>query len=623
MKDVPVISLFLATAAAVQAPPSDPDAVDSAEVVVTATGAEQARDRTGQAITVITREQLEQRQTVSLSDYLATTPGVTVTRNGGPGSLTAVRIRGAEGDHTLTLIDGVRVNDPSSTGGAFDFGNLLAGTVERVEVLRGANSVPWGSQALGGIVNVVTAQPREGLLVRAQGEYGSKDTGFSSATVAAGSGAVRGSLSGGYYTTDGISAAAVGTERDGYRQLGGSAKLVIEPVEGFGADLRLYYADSKLQLDGFPPPTFGFADTAEYSKAQEVYGYAGLFANVGQFRNRIAFTIADINRDNFNPSFGTAPSFQARGRTERYEYRGDLQVSDVIRIVGGAEHEDSRFDDRAGTIAETGITSVYGQAIVNPIDRVTLTGGIRYDDHEDFGSRTTFGGNAAVRVGSGTTLRATYAEGFKAPTLYQLYSFYGTTTLRPETARSYDLGIEQRFGSTTLGLTWFNRRTRNQIDFRSCVGAECVTRPFGLYDNIARTRAQGVEAEAVLRPSDAWTISLNYSHIAARNRSVGANFGEELARRARDAANVSADWRSPWGVSLGGTLSLVGDSFDNAANTRRLDSYALAGLRAELPIGERFAVYGRIDNLFDADYRTVTGYGTWGRTAFIGLRARM
>lgn len=609
-----MISLFLATAAAVQAPLPEPEPADSGDVVVTATGAEQSRDRAGQAITVITRDQLEQRQTVSLSDYLATTAGVTVTRNGGPGGFTGVRIRGAEGEQTLTLIDGVRVNDPSSPGGGFDFGNLLAGSVERVEVLRGANSVPWGSQALGGIVNVVTASPREGMTVRGQGEYGSKYTGFASATVAAGSDVVRGSVSGGYYTTDGISAAAVGTERDGYRQYGGSAKLVVEPVVGIGADLRLYYADSRLRLDGFPPPNYTFADTPEYSKARELYGYAGLFANFGDFNNRVAFTLADIDRDNFDPTFGTGPAFQARGRSERYEYRGDVRFSNALRIVGGAEHEGSRFDDRAGTKAETGITSVYGQAIVSPVDRVTLTGGIRYDDHEDFGSRTTFGGNAAVRVGSGTTLRATYAEGFKAPTLFQLYSSFGNDDLRPESAKSYDLGVEQKLGSAKLAVTWFNRRTRNQIDFDLGTFS---------YANIARARAQGLEAEAVLRPSERWTVALNYSHIAARNRSPGVNFGNELARRPRDAANVSADWRSPLGVSLGGTLSLVGDSFDNAGNTARLDGYVLAGLRAEVPLGKRFALYGRVDNLFDADYRTVAGYGTWGRAAFIGLRAKL
>jgi vitamin B12 transporter len=612
-----MISYLLASAAAVQATLPSDDPIPPQEVVVTATGAAQSRDTVGQAVTVVTRGDLEQRQTVSLSDYLQTTPGVTVTRNGGPGGFTGIRIRGAEAEQTLTLIDGVRVNDPSSPGGGFDFGNLLSSSVERVEVLRGANSVAWGSQALGGVVNVVIDQRRDGLTARAQAEYGGHDTGFASAGVALGTDKVRASVSGGYYTTDGISAAAIGTERDGYRQYGGSAKLVVEPVEGFGADVRIYHADSRLDIDGFPAPAFTFADTREFSKAKETYGYAGLFANLadGRFRNRVAFTLADINRDNLDRAAAINPQFQARGRSERYEYRGDFALSDAFRFVGGAEREDSRFDDRAGTTAETGITSVYGQAIVRPVERVTLTGGVRYDDHEDFGDRTTFGGNAAVRLGQATLVRASYAEGFKAPTLFQLFAgFFGNPALRPETARSYDLGVEQALGRTTLGITYFRRQTRNQIDF------DLGTFTYG---NIARTRAQGVEAEAVLRPSDAVTVTLNYSHIDTRNRSSGSNFGRDLARRPRDAANVSADWRSPWGPSLGGTLSLVGDSFDDAANAVRLDSYVLAGIRAEVPIGDRFAIFGRVDNLLDAGYRTVAGYGTWGRAAFVGLRARV
>ena len=613
-----MFSLILATAVAAEAPPSaiDDEAVDQTEVVVTATGAAQPRDTTGQAITVVTRADLERRQTVSLADYLATTPGVTVTRNGGPGGFTGVRIRGAEAEQTLTLIDGVRVNDPSSPGGGFDFGNLLAGAVERVEVLRGANSVAWGSQALGGIVNVVAEQPRDGVRARAQGEYGYAGSGYATGALAAGSARVRGSVTGGYLTTNGISAAAVGRERDGYRQYGGTGKLVVEPSPGIGVDLRAYYADSRLRIDGFPAPTFRFADTPEFSKTQEMYGYAGVFADLadGRFRNRAAVTVADINRDNFD-GLGGVPSFQARGRSERYEYRGDARVAEPLRIVAGAEHEDSRFDDRAGTKAATGITSVYGQAIVTPLRRVTLTAGVRHDDHEDFGGRTTFGGNAAVGVGRGTLFRATYAEGFKAPTLFQLFApFFGTATLRPEIAKSYDIGVEQAVAGATVSVTYFRRRTVNQIDFDLTTFT---------YANIARTRASGVEAALELKPTDRLSLQASYSHIASRNRSPGANFGKQLARRPRDVASVSTDWRTPLGLSLGGTLSLVGDSFDNAGNSVRLDGYALAAVRAELPVGDRFVLFGRVENLFDVDYRQVASYSTFGRAAYGGVRLRL
>ena len=602
------------------------------EIVVTATGVAQPVEQIGQAVTIIDRAEIERRQTISISDLLSTTPGVTATRNGGLGNFTGVRIRGAEGEQTLTLIDGVRVNDPSSPGGGFDFGNLLAGSVERIEVLRGPNSVPWGSQAIGGVVNIVTATPTEGLQGRGSVEYGSNDTVFASAGLSGGKGPVTASLTGGYLRTDGISSAAIGTERDGYRQYGGTGSVGIAFTDEIGLDLRGYYAHSRLSLDGYPPPNyFPFQDTDEYSTGQEIYGYAGLHANLldGRFRNKVAFTIADINRDNFDPSFGTAPSFFGRGRSERYTYQGDFQVVDQVRLVGGAEHENSSYFD--GTSEKTGITSFYGEAIVRPIDQLTVTGGVRHDDHRKFGGHTSFAGNAALALGTGTILRASYAEGFKAPTLYQLFSDYGNERLQPETAHNYDVGIEQKLldGRFTARATYFHRDTKGQIDFISCPTVDvtnpnsiCYQRPFGTYDNIARTRAQGVEVELALRPIDDLTFTGNVSYIDSENRSPGANFGKDLARRPKETASVSVDYRLPFGLSVGGTVSVVGDSYDDAGNFTRLDGYTLASLRAELPVGDRIVVYGRVENLFDEKYQTVATYGTFGRTAFGGVRVK-
>ncbi|GAA0329222.1 TonB-dependent receptor [Sphingomonas oligophenolica] len=601
--------------------------------IIVAAGVAQQPDQIGQAVTVITRDEIERRQTVSISDLLTTTPGVTVSRNGGIGTVTALRIRGAEGEQTLTIIDGVRVNDPSSPGGAFDFGNLLAGSVERIEVLRGPNSVPWGSQAIGGVVNITTVTPTQGLQGRASAEYGSHNSLFATAGVSGGAGAVTAALTGGYLRTDGISAAASGAEPDGYRQYGATGSVGIAFTDDIGLDLRAYYAHSKVDLDGFPPPDYSLADDAEYSTAQEIYGYAGLHANLidGRFRNRVAFTIADINRDNYDPAYGSAPSFFGRGRSERYEYQGDFKLSDQLRLVAGAEHEDSSYYDGSLT-HRSGITSFYGEAIVTPIEELTVTGGVRHDDNRDFGGHTSVGANAALALHEGTTLRASYAEGFKAPTLYQRFSDYGTGHLHPETARSYDLGVEQKFldGRATVGVTWFHRDTTNQIDFRPCDPADvtnpdtiCFHRPYGTYDNIERTRAQGVEFELALHPIEAVTVTGNFSYIDSVNRSPGANFGKDLARRPKETVSVSADYRLPFGLSVGGTISHVGDSFDDAGNSRRLDGYALAGLRAEMPIGDHLVLYGRVENVFDEKYQTVADYGTYGRTAYGGIRVKL
>ncbi|ATY34058.1 TonB-dependent receptor plug domain-containing protein [Sphingomonas psychrotolerans] len=603
---------------------------DEDQIVVVASGVEQEAETTGRSITVLDRAAIETRQTVSLSDLLATTPGITATRNGGPGGVTAVRIRGAEDAQTLVLIDGVRANDPSAPAGAFDFGNLLTGSIQRVEILRGPNSVIWGSQALGGVVNLVTQAPVDGVAARANAEYGYAEQVSANAAIAAGNDTLQGALTGGYFRTDGVSQAAVGTEADGYRQYNASGRLRYEFAPGFGVDLRGYYANSRLELDGFAPPTYSFGDTDEYSTAQELYGYAGLFADIGPVANRIAFTIADINRDGYNSTSDTAPAYLYRGRSERYEYRGDAKLVDQLRVTFGAERENLRFYDGFVT-NRADITSFYGQAIVTPVEQVTLTAGIRNDDHSRFGAHTSWGANLAVKPFETTLLRASYGEGFKAPTLYQLFSDYGTESLDPETAKSWEVGVEQSAlnGAAKLGVTWFHRDTRNQIDFFSCPAAQvtnpasiCFNRPFGTYANIARTRAEGVEVELALKPVEAFTVTANYTYTDAENRSAGYE-GNQLARRPQDTASLSADYRLPFGLSLGGTVTIVGDSFNDQGNFTRLDGFALGSIRAEMPIGDRFAVYGRVENVTDEKYQVVSGYGTYGRAAYAGVRIRL
>lgn len=615
---------------ALAAMPCAANAQDSDAIVVTATRAEQPADQTGHAITVIDHALIERRQSQTVSDLLSTTPGVTFNRNGGVGTATGISIRGAETAQTLVLVDGVRINDPSSPGGAFDFGNLLIGNINRIEVLRGANSVPWGSQAIGGVVNIITAPPTDDLSINARAEYGYADTAQGVANTSFRAGPIAASFGGGYFRTDGISAAAIGTERDGYRNYGANGRVEIALSDAITVDLRGYYSHGRADLDGFPAPNYDtFTDTPEYSTSQELLGYAGVRASLldGRFNNRLAFTITDINRDNFDPTFGDEPSFIGRGRVERFEYQGDFAVSDTIRTVFGAETEKSHFSDGFAKYS-TGIDSAYGQLIVTPIAPLTVTGGIRYDDHEDYGSEVIFSGNAALRVASGTLLRASYAEGFKAPTLYQLRSDFGNETLKAERAQSYDIGIEQHLldDKIVATATVFRRTAKDQIDFISCAApfeGICTDRPYGTYDNIARARAQGVEFAVDLKPVDALTVNASYTYVDTENRSPDSfNFGNVLARRPKNSISLSADYAPAEGFSVGATIQHVSDSFDNASNSTPLDGYALVGLRAAWTFDPRFELYGRVDNVFDETYQTVATYGTIGRAAYVGVRAK-
>ncbi|MES2988517.1 MAG: TonB-dependent receptor [Pseudomonadota bacterium] len=597
-------------------------AADDDTIVVTATGVAQPIDQVGQAVTIIDAETIRTRQDVNIADLLATTPGVRFSRTGTTGSVTGVSLRGAETNQTLVLVDGVKVNDPSAIGDGFDFGNLLVGNIDRIEVLRGSNSVAYGSQAIGGVVNLTTANPTEGFAANASGDYGYSNTINGKANIAAGSGMFSGSAGVAYFDTDGTSSAARSfgaTEKDGYRNLTANAKLKVAFTDAINLDLRGYYIDADLDLDSF----FGApADTADVSKSQQYVGYAGLNAALfdGVLSNRLGVTYFKHDRDYYFVP-GTAPDYGYSGKTLRFEYQGVLQPITQAKLIFGYEHERPEYTFFGfGSTAdeEATLDSFYGLAVVQPFTGLSVTGGVRHDQHSQFGGATTFGANANYSPNDGeTNVRFSYGEGFKAPSLYQLYdSFSGNAALRPERSQSYDLGVDQNLGqSVTAAVTLFTRDTRDQINYDNSTFT---------YGNIDRTRAKGAEVSLALRPIDALSFAAAYSYIDAKDRSVGsATFGKRLARRAEHAVSVSADYDWSFGLKTGATLTHVGDSFDNPSNARRLQGYVLAGLRASMALGDHLEVYGRVDNLFDEQYSTAYGFGTYGRAAYAGVRVKL
>lgn len=609
-----------------------PGEINKDEIVVTASRTYQPLSQVGQSISIIDQEEITRQQSVAVVDLLRTLPGLTITRNGGLGSVTGVNIRGAESDQTVALIDGVKINDPSAPGGGFYFANMLTGNIARIEVVRGSQSVLWGSQAIGGVINMITRTPDEKLSVNANAEYGWHDTGNVVGNVSGAFGPVAATIGGSYYTTDGISAfneARGGMERDSFRNYGANAKFIVTLSDAFSLDLRGYYTDGKVGNDGFAPPTYAFGDTPEYAKTREFIGYAGANLTLldGRFRNRLAYAYTDTNRESVDPTGGVPfITFDGKGRNKRYEYQGTLDLSDAIFAVFGAEREISRYSASSfgGPVgmAKARIDSLYGQISVTPIVGLTATAGIRHDDHSRFGSNTTVSANAVYSPNDGaTTVRASFGEGFKAPSLYQLFGDYGNTALQPETSKSWDAGVTQKLldGAMELGATWFHRKTNNQIDFISCFGntsAKCVGRPFGTYDNIRRTQAQGLEVGIALHPVEALTFAANYTWTDAENRDTGL----DLARRARHKVNTSIDYAWAFGLSTGASVTHVSGSFDNASNTRRLEGYVLVDLRASMKVTDNIALYGRIENLFNERYETVFQYGTAGRAAYAGVR---
>lgn len=589
------------------------------DIVVTASGFEQPRSETGQAITVIDEERLDELQAVSITDALRTLPGVTIATRGPVGSQSSLFLRGGNSSQTLVLVDGARINDPSSPNAAFDFGALLTGNIGRVEVLRGPNSIIWGSQAIGGVINVQSLAPTEMLAVRVGAEYGYADSVRANANLSGTSGMFEGSVGGAYYRTDGISALAGGTEKDGYENFAANGRLKVNLADNLALDFRGYYNRGTIEYDA----AFGVgANALPVSNNRQFIGYVGANFDLadGRLQNRVSYTRTDISRVGTDPVVFSFNNFDVEGTIDRFEYHGAFDVADSATIVFGVEHErtfaSTSFEGAPADRARNRVTSGFGQLILRPIKGLTLTGGVRYDDYSDYGGQTTLGGNIAYTPNGGdTVLRATYAEGFRAPTLSEGQPPFGNPDLKPETARNFDLGVEHKFldGAAQVFATYFNRRSTDLIAF-SFVTFQS--------ENIDRVKAEGVELGFALQPTGNLNIQANYTLTDAINRSAGANFGKRLALRPQHSGSLTLDWQTPWKLKLGTTLLLAGDSFDNPSNSVRLDGYALASLRAAYPVTDAIEVYGRVENLFDTDYVQVAHYNTYGRNAHVGVRAR-
>lgn len=585
---------------------SDDEVVELANVVrddtitVVASGTQQRIDQTGQSIAVINRDEIDRVQGADLVRVLERVPGVSIVRTGPIGGQTSLFVRGANSDQVLTLLDGVRLADYASPGGNYDYGNLLAGTIERVDLLRGSNSVIWGSQAIGGVLSITTREVNGAELA---GEYGAYDTAYVTGTA----GIVRDdhavSLTGGYLRTDGFSAKTGGTENDGFEQWTVSGKARYEIAPGLTARLNGRYADGDLDID----QTGVNAPDTQVTK--EGSARAGLDYVADGFSLSGGYTYNAVRR-HYETGFGPS-TFKGHG--QRAELFGHADLPSDFRIDFGADSEwttsESDFDPKS----KARLTS--GHALLGwYTDAVSVAAGVRVDDHSRFGTHWTFGANGSVALIDGWRLRGSYGEGFKAPTLYQLFGgFVGNTALRPETSRSYEVGVEKgdRNGPLHIAATWFHRDSRNLID----------TDINFQYQNIARARSQGLEFEVGSQISERFHAQANYTWLKARDRTLD----RDLARRPRHTVTASIDWQTPFeALTLGGDLRFASKSVEYAFGGAAisLDSYVVGTVRAELAVSDKIAVFGRIENVGDENYQVASGFNTAGRSAYIGARAR-
>ncbi len=577
------------------------------QIMVTGTLIPTPVNQEGRSVSIITAEDIELRQHRFVFEALQEIPGVQVTRSGSFGSSTDVSIRGLDSDQTLVIQDGVVLNNPGSFGNSFNFANFDTSDVERIEVIRGAQSTLYGSDAIGGVINIVTKDGSEGFGSSGFVEGGSFGTFRGTATVRGGTRKVSGRATVSGITTRGFSSAEEAngnTEDDGFENITFSAKGRFQPLETLRLNGVVRYQNSENEFDGFAGQP---VDADEVSQTEELAlgGFATLETFSGKLNHCASMTYTRVDRLNLTDG---QPSFDSLGTRISYEYQATTKPLEQATLLFGAEHDvqEATTEVGFGGNQEIKTTSGYGLLQVTPHERVMLSAGIRHDSSSDFGAKTPFNGAGAVQLpGIDLTLRGSYSEGFRAPTAGELIF---NPDLFAEYSSGWDIGLERSFWSerVRLAVTYFDQQVEDLIAFDL---AEFT------FVNIQEFETSGVETSAHLIPHDKLVVDLNYTYLDAFNVSTTITAGNQPKHR----FNAAIAWTPMNRLTLSSSVLFNGQELDRSFT---LDSFTLVTLRAEYALTDQLDFTVRIENLTDVNYQDNAGFGTAPLSAFAGLRMR-
>lgn len=591
--------------------------------------------RSGSSVTVITAEEIEKQQAVTALDAIKEVPGVLVSGYGGIGKGTMISIRGVREKGILILIDGIPTADTSSIDRSYDLTNLLAEDIARIEVLRGNQSTLYGSSAVGGVISITTKTGKgTGKTMTGSGgaEWGSYGTGKTDVNMRGETGNVYygGSVAG--LTTQGFDISRSGPdEDDGYKNLSANLKIGTDLVRNAGAVDRLNiegvgrYLKAHNSIDTYDFATSSIADDDLETRTIEQAGRFSVNLDLfhGILANSLSAAQTTTRRDYYDGGqrdmdvYGTYD-----GEITKYEYQGTLKPIEDHTLVFGLDRqrEHATLDNTYGPMTASATNDgAYGNYILDLTDDLTVTAGIRHDDHETFGGHTTWRSTASYRIPeTGTRFHGGYGTAFRAPSLYQLYApadSYGNTNgnpgLKPEESKGYDFGFEQSVldDRLTFGSTFFNSRTQDAIDWQN-----------GGYVNIASARSFGFENSMAAEITDEIKLSVNYTYLQSRDNSTGQTL--VVSPRHTGNARLTYSPSEVEGLDTWVATRSATASYDPQGTKSYVGGYMLWDLGAAYAVTEWASVYGRVENLADKTYQLRNGYEQGGRAAYVGFRAK-
>lgn len=582
------------------------------EVVVTAARIQESIEETTSDVIVIRDDEIKKMNVQFIPDVLRKVPDLNLVQNGGPGKAASVLLRGGSSTHTLIMIDGVKVNNTAT--GSFDFSGIKVDDIERIEIVKGPQSTIYGSEAMAGVINIITKKGQDKPKTDLSFEAGSYGTYNPALTVSGTIKAVDYRLSTNYFSTDGISAAKNGAERDRYRNASISGKFGIKPSEKLEIEITGKYSYDRTELDGFDffagkaVDDLNFVQRGNHSMLS---GKAKLYLSticeqiftLSHVGDSLQFRDPDTDFNNAN----------VVTTIDSIDWQNNFYISDHYTVTAGAEYRKESGENKGNFDKSLDNSALYLNNKLKLLqETVIFNAGLRYDDYETFGNRTTYRIGVLYNIKPASLiLKSSYGTGFRAPALNELFfPFYGNKNLKPEETTSWEIGLEKGIvkDRVSVSLTYFSQNYENLIETDPLTFTAA---------NIAKAEIKGLEANTVLKVSDNLNIKAGYAYLDTKDKTTE----QRLSLRPKDKLSVSAEF-SAKDISVVADYIFVGQRYDSSVK-RDLSSYSLVNLSSNYAIKKWLTIFARINNLFDADYEEAGSYGTPGFSVYGGMKVSL
>lgn len=580
-------------------------------------GAQAASSKTtGASVEVITAEELQQQGTTTILDALRNRTGISTSQNGGAGSLSSLFLRGSNSAHTKVLIDGIPMNDPSGASRAFNFANLTTDNIERIEILRGPQSVIYGSDAIGGVINIITKRGQGNGQLNFSSYGGSLGTHYEGMQYSGGDEKSYYAIAGSYFATDSVSQAAArfgNNETDGFNVGTISGRFGWNLENDINLDYVFRITNAEVEIDnwdfGAPNPidnlnrsniSDNFANRVQLSK----------LAMDGRLEHKAAFSLTSYQRQDTNvPNAFWASIYN--GETRLFDYQANYAWNDNNLITAGVSYQDEEASSDLQSLVNQTSTGVFLEDRITLKDNWHATAGVRWDEFSRAGEANTYRFSTIYYLEEKPAhLHASLGTGFRAPALAENLFAFGNPNLAPETSKGWELGYttELKDGSMMLDATYFRNDFQNLIVWNPTLF---------VLDNVGLAQSSGVEVTLGWQLSERTSLNANYTYIRTRNNETG----EELLRRPKHRSMVNLDHAlENEKTNIGLTLAYTGSRLDNpGGTTTELAHFMLLNVYMTHELDERWTAYFRANNVTDQDYEELFGYGTPGATFYGGL----